>query len=180
MAYKRTYSTYNKRGRFICDTEADIADLPGVGSTPIGSRAFVTQGSLRYVLVPGGWKKIDFSAGGESGGGGGTSKGGVVSLDNNQITDPEWLRTSTDGVYYGTIDNTSAYTWPYDDPIPDGKKYPVFMEVRVSQEGVKFFECHSNDGEFQAIYDPSVGAAITFISIAGGMVIFEDLGDVVG
>ena len=176
MAYKRVYDTYNERGRFVCDTVADIATLPGVGSTPIGSRAFVTEGSLRYVLVPSGRKPIYMGSGGESGGGDTPSAGGVISLDNNQITDPEWLRESSDGIYYGTIDNKSAYTWPYGDTIPEGAKYPVFMEVRSTKEGVKFFECHSNEGEFQSIYDPSMGTTITFINIAGGMVIFEDLG----
>lgn len=184
MAYKHVYDSYNKPGRFICDTEEDINDLPGVGHVRIGSRAFVTQGSYRYVLVPSGWKRINVGAGnasggGESGGGSGgeTTKSGVISLDNNQITDPEWLREAEDGIYYGTIDSTSAYTWPYNSMLEEGVKYPVFMEVRVSEEGVKMFECHSNDGEFQSIYDPSFGPTIIFIDIAGGVLVFEDLGD---
>lgn len=176
MAYKHVYDSYNKRGRFVCDTEDDINNLPGVGSTPIGSRAFVTQGSYRYVLWPSGWKKINFGASGGSEGGE-VSKSGVISLDNNQITDPEWLREAEDGIYYGTIDSTSAYTWPYSDMLEEGVLYPVFMEVRVSEEGVKMFECHSNDGEFQSIYDPKIGPTIIFIDIAGGVLVFEDLGD---
>ena len=88
------YSLISHRGiynvalkEYVVDTEADIASVPT--DAPAGSKCFVIENSVTYMLNhKKQWKKVNLSTGSSSGGGGGSSSdqdeydGGEPSLDD--------------------------------------------------------------------------------------------------
>ena len=102
MAYKRVRRTYNDDGVFFCDATSDIANLPGVGHTKIGSKAFVAETSQQYILSKSGWKPVESLWGGGSGDGGSSS----ASVSAKELPDGDVMTTSklfdlSTGFYYG-------------------------------------------------------------------------------
>lgn len=106
MAYKRVRRTYNDDGVFFCDFVSDIAELPGVGHTKIGSRAFVAENSQSYILSKSGWQAVE-SPWGEGGDDSGQSVGllSAKELADGEIASTENLFDLPTGFYYGLIGN---------------------------------------------------------------------------
>jgi len=68
---------------YVCDTEEDVRDLPGLEVCAMGSKAFAIETSAEFRLNSlGQWKKVGSGSGG--GGGGGTS-GTDVSVDGETL-----------------------------------------------------------------------------------------------
>ena len=71
---------------FICDTAADIAELPKLEKCAPGSTAFVIATGGRYMLnTAGGWKKLPADAGGSEHDTLGTALPAVSAADNGKF-----------------------------------------------------------------------------------------------